>query len=964
MKLPLNLPSTLYETFTTQVASLDSLSALPSDYDSFEATRRRVVNTAPVRQEDARTADPEYRPEMNPDYTLLNLIAQGGVGEVWEARQESLGRTIAVKRLRWDLRESCSDNPRRLRQLEHDFRHEAFLAASLEHPNVLPVHDLGLDEEGNLLIAMKRVGGKPWYQLLRQDWPTLGVEEFLAKHLTILIDVGQAVAFAHSRGIVHRDLKPSQVMVGEFGEVLLMDWGIALVYDPERNRRESDSLIVPMLGAMSESAANPAGTVAYMAPEQTEDTVSNIGPWTDVYLLGAVLYELLTGRRPHEADSPKAAFFLAAEGKVQPPREAAPEDREVPLELDILAMRCLALSPLDRPRSAEEVVDELRGFLTGASRRREAEVLIGEVAESLAKGAIEYIELAEALEKLSRARTLWPGNTEAGQLRQDLLARYSRVALQSRDLRLARLQAERLSPCPTREDLLAEIARREEEQRRADERLEAAFNRARKARERAERLLAFVLQDLHEGLKQVNRLDLLARVGNEALDYFDAFPDEEDLATDHESRLAALRNRAVACRNLGDVFRAKGDLTAALQAFREFQGYARNLVELDPEDPAYRSDLAESHERIGTVLYFQGNPGAALEEHQAALSMLIRLSRNNPGDVAIRNRLAHASHQVGVAHWRKQETDQALEMHLRALRILEELAAKHPADRAIRGNLGWCLATFGNVYRDRNELAEAIRVTERSVLLREELREEEPANMQSLDDLCWSVSNLALIQEFAGEFDDALVTYSRAMALRRELAEGDPANAMHRNMLTFLLSCTGRMLYNMERPSEAAKYSGEAVDLSSQLSAADPTNARERGSHALNCGYYAQVLAALGKSDSALSLAREAIAGANQALEKMPGNGVFQNAYCQGHLALGMALEGRGEPGPAQQAYETALAMLRPSDWEDQCHGAGIAAELYLRARCEDDARRVFLRMRERGWMTRRYDRLARAMNC
>jgi len=210
---------------------------------------------------------------LNPEieYDTVKEIGRGGFGEVWEAVQTSLDRVVAVKRLRRDRFQNATVSRGYTRHMEEAFRREAMTAACLEHPNIVPVHDLALDNEGAPLLAMKLVRGSQWDTLMRTDFRDMPVEGFLAKHIPILLSVAQAVAFAHSRGIVHRDIKPGQVMVGEFGEVVLMDWGLAILFDATALKGSGQRLSA-MLAKDPNSGTSPAGTLAFMAPEQTETT--------------------------------------------------------------------------------------------------------------------------------------------------------------------------------------------------------------------------------------------------------------------------------------------------------------------------------------------------------------------------------------------------------------------------------------------------------------------------------------------------------------------------------------------------------------------------------------------------------------------------------------------------------------------------------------------------------------------
>ncbi len=399
---------------------------------------------------------------LPPQYRMLRLLGRGGFGEVWEAVQTSLGRAVAIKRPRsylyhdsqpWETERST------WARLEMAFRQEALTMANLEHPNIVPVHDLTTDPDGRPILTMKTVRGKGWNEILWKD-ENLPMGLFLAKHLPILIDVAQAVAFAHSRGVVHRDLKPMQVLVGEFGEVLLTDWGLAMVYDDEKAEKKMPHLMASGLAPTKDTAPNPAGTPAYMAPEQTEETADNIGPWTDVYLLGGTLYYLLTMMPPHGKRDTRTSYRHARKGKVIPPDEKCP-DRDIPEELSKICMRAMSKHPEERFDSTKEFIDALRDFLTGTTRHREAELLSHQAFEELAKAGTNYKKLENCLVMIEKIYSLWPSHSSIETLREQSLNQYAKAALQNGDLVLARLQAERIQNPKEKEEHLKQIAQEE-----------------------------------------------------------------------------------------------------------------------------------------------------------------------------------------------------------------------------------------------------------------------------------------------------------------------------------------------------------------------------------------------------------------------------------------------------------------------------------------------------------------------
>jgi serine/threonine protein kinase len=394
-------------------------------------------------------------------FPLRRLIGRGGYGEVWEAIQVNLGRHVAVKFLRPDvLEQTRASQPEVTRALEQAFENEALTAAMLEHPNIVPVYDLSVDADGTPRLAMKLVRGTTWHDSLHIDFESdQPVPDFLTHHLPILMAISQAVAFAHSRGVVHRDLKPSQVMVGEFGEVLLMDWGIAAVFDAETATLHTPGLGPDQLLANMEG---PAGTPAFMAPEQTQKSQTGVGPWTDVYLLGGILYQLLCGRPPHGALTGKQAFIQACEGVVEPPSQVVMGKREVPHVLEELAMECLAIQPTSRPKSAKQFIRRLEEYLSGAGRRREAGEIRNEILRRLRHAGQDYAELARLDAMALKARVLAPDSRPLVDIHELILARYVHNALEHGDVMLARQQAERIESTRDREELLQEVIRVEE----------------------------------------------------------------------------------------------------------------------------------------------------------------------------------------------------------------------------------------------------------------------------------------------------------------------------------------------------------------------------------------------------------------------------------------------------------------------------------------------------------------------
>ncbi len=277
------------------------------------------------------------------------LIAEGGMGEIRSALQHHLRREVAVKRAREGATEYTHQAMLR----------EAWIAGSLEHPNILPIHTLSRDG-AEPLIVMKRVEGRVWSEVLREAQAakderlterTSSLGDRWLEPIRVLIEVCRAVHFAHSRGVLHLDLKPDNVMVGEHGEVVLLDWGIAAAFDTSR---------APEFITSTESIDHVCGTLGYLSPEQATAAGSDFSPRTDVYLLGAVLHEVLTGAPPHPVTPPGSPMLSLVSSHQS---EARRYGLDVPEELGQIARRALSRAPAERYADADEFRRALEAFV-------------------------------------------------------------------------------------------------------------------------------------------------------------------------------------------------------------------------------------------------------------------------------------------------------------------------------------------------------------------------------------------------------------------------------------------------------------------------------------------------------------------------------------------------------------------------------------------------------------------------
>jgi serine/threonine protein kinase len=297
-------------------------------------------------------------------YLALRKLGSGGMGTVYLAQDVDLGRKVAVKVM------NAADSTG---ALASRMMREARIVALLEHPSIVPIHDVGELEDGRVFYAMKLVQGKRLDQSARDA-------ASLSDLLRIFQKVCEAVAFAHAREVIHRDLKPENIMVGPFGEVLVMDWGVAKLLSPGRRVDDSTSenarpelynpddadlvvtLPLPATSPADTRGGTVIGTPAYMAPEQARGQTELLDQRSDIYSLGAILYFLLTGGPPHEPGGATEAREKPGARRAVRPRQIDPK---IPRAIEAICLKAMSDSRDDRYLSAEAIAADVVSFLDG-----------------------------------------------------------------------------------------------------------------------------------------------------------------------------------------------------------------------------------------------------------------------------------------------------------------------------------------------------------------------------------------------------------------------------------------------------------------------------------------------------------------------------------------------------------------------------------------------------------------------
>ncbi len=573
------------------------------------------------------------------------------MGEIFRAEQAHLDRSIAVKRLR---RERMAEPESRAA-----FLAEAVVTGKLQHPNIVPVHFLQQSEQG-LGLAMKLVEGRTWQEHL-QKTPEL------LPHLEILLQVCNAVAYAHSRGFLHLDLKPSNIMLGDFGEVLVLDWGLAVRFgaDAGGSRIRHCS-----------SVQFPLGTPAFMAPEQALGRGDALGPWTDVFLLGGLLHRLLTGSPPHRGS--QCLEVLRAAISVPVPVFAA----EVPPELAQICRRALACDPKQRYGSVAQFQQDLREFLHHAESLQLTDNACSLLRAGQASSTARYQQFAQAVAAFYQAQQLWPGNRRAREGEAAARLAYARAAMQGGDLGLAEAQL-RLCRAPEAAALLLtaqQLGRERARSQRTTRRLRFSLGAALLLVASIAVGSALTLWRLNDELRS-SQADLRKR--------------NAELLAAYDRRARSAEIREATTRRLVNGLREQLLAEGSPQLRAICEGLEATVLAMSQELDALDQSHGRSSRTTGLLALVSGDrlladsPHAALREYRAGLQILAGLPEPDSSSPFTQNARGLGHLKIAQASRALGGKAEALASVRRALEIFERLARTAP--EAVEPS-HWCQA--------------------------------------------------------------------------------------------------------------------------------------------------------------------------------------------------------------------------------------------------------------------------------
>jgi tetratricopeptide (TPR) repeat protein len=798
-----------------------------------------------------------------PGYEILGEIGRGGMGVVFRARQLKPRRLVALKMI-LDGRFASEQDLLR-------FQNEAEVIAALEHPNIVPILEVGQHEGLHYFSMPLLTGGSlAAAQPRPSDDPRVAVR--------LVAEVAAAVHHAHERGILHRDLKPANILLDDEGRPHITDFGLAKRVLDGRGLTESGAIM---------------GSPGYMSPEQASGNPASVTTSSDNYGLGAILYALLTGQAPFEGSSVHEAIARLQEEPPAPPSKLNPA---IPRPLDQICLMCLEKDPALRYPTAKALGADLQRWLAGEPvvaqpepltertrrwmRRRRTAVTAAAVAMLAA-----LVGLAVVFNIQARANRDLKAANERERARFDLALEAIRSFHTgvSEDLLLKQPHSQAL-----RTKLLhgareffgkLETLLKDQTDRRSRRALVQAYDELAALTDR--------IGSKTEALELYRRVLGLRR---------ELVREEQ---ADHDAQAAVGRCLLA----LGTLQYQTGHAEEAMANYEE----ALAVLGSVSRDGDVRADLATCHYMTGDILAETGRPGDALTWYQKARSLRETLVRDRPAVTGYHSGLAECDVALGSLFWKAGQPVEAVASFEKAKAMFEALARDHPTATEFRRQLAHCYNAISYPLHAIGKTAQAVKSFEAARAILETLVQENPAVTEFRQQLAYSDTQIATLFWDTGRAAEAVEPYEKARASLEALAQANPAVAEIRNDLARCYSQMGHVLRSIGKPVEALASSEKARLLRESLIRANPSLTEYRSDLAVTLGVIGNLKRAAGRYSEAAASFREAIVLLEGLPSRTPED--HYNLACYHSSLAGLA----GQPGSGLTAVaggaESAQAM-------------------------------------------------------
>lgn len=859
------------------------------------------LRTAPLAKSDNSKHDSAAPPQV-PGFEFDAEVGRGGMGVVYRARDLSLHRDVAVKLLQDNY---PPDSP-----IARRFTDEAKITAQLQHPGVPAVYHVGSLPDGRPFLAMKLIKGRTLAALLAER-PEVAADR--GRFVAIFEDICQAVAYAHSLRVIHRDLKPSNVMVGKFGEVQVMDWGLAKVLTPAgtpvpanggsviRNREFADSGTRGGSG-MSTRAGSILGTPAYMAPEQSGGDVDRLDTPCDVFGLGAILCEILTGQPPYVGREEDQILRQAMRAELADAHDRLAECGADP-ELVTLSLKCMAPDARDRPRDAGEVAAAIAALRSAAEdRARRAE-----------------LDQVRVTEQGKRRRVLLGAGT--------VIVAALLLGLSASLWQMFRaIDAERQAT----KNLHAEQLARQDEAKAREQAFAALRSMTTEVIARKFAQGTALTDDDRAFLRGIiAQFDAFAAIKGED-------PESRALQAEGRYRVGVIRHR------LGELREAEND-------FDEAVAIQKQLAAELPARPEFGDDLARSLNARGILRYAMGRLVDAEQDYDQALTIRLALPTDFASRVESREQLARCYNSRAALKGDTGRLDDAVRDFDTALSIRERLAADYPDRPELRDDLAAIHNNRGRQLIGLGRPAEAEHDYNLAVGIQRQLAADFPARPEFRQNLARSYIGRGALLTHTGRPRDAEKDYDQAVGLQRQLAADFPARPEYRQDLAASQSNRGVLLMIRGQLADAAKDFDEALSIRRRLAADFPERPDLRNDLASTFVNLAVLQQQKGNWAASKQPLMDGRPHHLAALKANPRHLGYRQVYRNQLLALAAAHAGLLEPNEAMRTAETRrdVGWDPPADAFDAARILSLCAPIVARhdkldAKQREDAARFY----------------------
>jgi len=746
-------------------------------------------------------------------YEILGVLGRGAMGVVYKARQRGLKRIVALKMIRPGGHHGPADVAR--------FRSEAVAVADLQHPHIVQIYEVG-EDHGHPYFSLEYVEGDSLAKMIS------GTPRPPRESARLVRALADGMEYAHKRGIIHRDLKPANVLLTASGEPKVSDFGLVKRLEDDAGQTQSGSIL---------------GTPSYMAPEQADGKIRDIGPHSDIYALGGILYELMTGRPPFRAASILDTLEQVRTSDPIPPSQFLPD---VPRDLETICLKCLQKDPAKRYATAAALGEDLSRFLAAEPilarpvsraewlwrwcRRNPRVAALGGIVALL---ILAWAASSTVLYRLARAneRTALANASRASQ--NASLAQHNALEAQShaedalvnaetarRNAELARVNEARArsqerAAKEIAQDAIAQMvhlgerlmgrmrakhdpARAEAEWLRLrDDLLTMLQKETIPLAERIERqqVSPFAFATLHQRLG-----DLLRRLGQAAAarrEYEQGFERLDRVARDQPANDMARANLGVMLVRLGEVaLEHEGDAARARDEF----GRAWTIQEEIAQHPRSGNYSKSDNLRIlsgiaikqGTAELGLGRPALALDRFQKALELRHAWTEAEPENVSAESYTSEAEVWLGVAYSHLGEWKNARSHFDEAIQICAVLADEHPADFSFTGDLASVYGEQGAALARIGADDQAEKAINQSIKYAREVLDHNPDDVAQRLVTAAASERLAAIAQKRGKSADAAAHWRAALEVRAELAQFEPNNVPAQAALALALAHSGR----------------------------------------------------------------------------------------------------------------------------------------------------------------------------